>query len=140
MKRQERFKNTEYFNYYNANPKNRITSDCVIRALAVFLAKDYYTVYKELYDTSIKTGYMVNDKKNYEKYLKDQGIEKRKQPRQADNTKYTGKEFIRDLTKANQRYFISIGGHHVTAIKNRQINDIWDCSNKSVGNYWVTED
>ena len=139
MSRQEKYKDTAYFTYYNANPKNRITGDCVIRALSVFLQKDYYDVYKELYDTSIKTGYMVNDKKNYERYLKDMGIEKQKQPRQADNTKYTGKEFIKEIARPGKRYFAHIGGHHVIAIKDGRIYDIWDSSNKSIGNYWVLD-
>ena len=139
MKRQQKYKDTVYFTYYNANPKNRITGDCTIRALSLFLEKDYYTVYKELYDTSLKTGYMLNEKNCYELYLKEMGIEKQKQPRQADNTKYTGKEFIRDITEDNKRYFAKIGGHHVTVIKDRKIIDIWDCSNKSIGNYWVIE-
>ena len=137
MRRQERFKDTLYFTYYNANPKNRLTGDCVVRALSLFLDKDYYTVYKELYDTSLKTGEMLNEKRNYERYLKDQGIVKQKQPRQSDNTKYTGKEFIREITEDNKRYFCKIGTHHVTAIKDRRIYDTWDCTSKAVGNYWV---
>lgn len=139
MKRQEKYKDTPYFAYCNMNPKNRFTGDCVIRALSVFLEKDYYTVYEELYRTSLKTGYMANDKKNYEKYLKELGIEKQPQPRKRDNTKYTGKEFIREIAEDNKRYFAKIGGHHVIAIKGRKIIDTWDASEKTIGNYWTLE-
>lgn len=140
MKRQERFKNTAYFTYHNANPKNRFAGDCVIRSISTFLNKDYYEVYEDLYKTSLKTGYMVNEKQNYEKYLKALGIERQPQPRKWDNTKYTGKEFIEEIAKPNKRYLLKIGGHHVTAIKDGTVYDTWDCTNKSVGNYWSIEE
>lgn len=140
MKRQDKFKDTKYFTYYNANPKNRLTGDCVIRALSVFLQKDYYDVYEELYHTSLKTGYMANDKKNYEKYLDGLGIKKQPQPRKWDNTKYTGKEFINDIAEEGVRYFAKIGGHHVIAIKDRKIYDTWDSTEKTIGNYWIVNE
>lgn len=30
MTRQEKYPNTDTFTYYNANPKNRITGDCML--------------------------------------------------------------------------------------------------------------
>ena len=33
--------NTPSFTYYNANPKNRKTDDCVVRALCTALKQDY---------------------------------------------------------------------------------------------------
>ena len=34
MKRQDKYQDTDYFKFYNANPKNRLAGDCVIRAIA----------------------------------------------------------------------------------------------------------
>lgn len=95
----------------------------------------------------------IYDKKGIETYLKEQGFTKCKQPRKYDRTKYTGKEFCKVLqafgkdpaTYGNEigdgiisapRIVASIGGHHITAIINGKVNDIWDCTGKSIGNYW----
>ena len=56
MKRQDKYQNTRTFQYYNANPKNRITGDCVIRALCTAMGKPYETVYRELFEFSMKNG------------------------------------------------------------------------------------
>lgn len=37
MKRQEKYPETRTFHFHNANPKNRITGDCVTRALCTAL-------------------------------------------------------------------------------------------------------
>lgn len=39
--------------------------------------------------TSIKTGYILNDKHVYEKFLEKHNFEKLKQPRKFNNKKYT---------------------------------------------------
>lgn len=136
MNRKDKYKDTETFTYYNANPKNRITGDCVIRAISTGLNKDYNETLTELYNYQLKTGYMLNDKKCYQKYLDALGYYKEKQPKKEDNTKYTGYEFCKYIAKPNKRYIANIGGHHIVAIVNKKILDIWDSSNKSIGNYW----
>ena len=143
MKRQERYQDTEYFHYQNINPKNRITGDCVVRALALGLDQTYMETYKELFELSLATGYMLNDKKNWQKYLEKKGWTKMKQPRKWDNTKYTAQEFI-DYILPNIYTFYNViskvGSHHVTCIsKGGQVCDIWDCSYEKIGNYWIKE-
>lgn len=133
---------TKYFHYYNANPKNKHTSDCVIRALCgVICEKNYSQICKELLDLSLKTGYFMNSKECYERYLELNGFRKMKQPRRDDGTKYTGKEFCylaQEFTfNYPSRIFAHIGGHHVVAIVEGRIYDIWDSSNGCVGNYYV---
>ena len=121
---------------FNANPKNKKAGDCVIRAISIGLNKDYIEIYKELFETSLKTGYMVNDKKNFEKYLEKQKILKMKMPKRIDNTRYTVKEFVEEIAKPNKTYIINIA-NHLTVVKNGVLYDIWNCGRKSVGNYWV---
>lgn len=137
--RQEKYPETKTFHYYNANPKNRITGDCVFRAFTLGMEQDYNTTVMEMAELMCKTGYALNDTKGENKYLELKGWKKHSQPRKADGTKYTGKEFCRLLADKNKRYIAHIGGHHAVAIVNGKINDIWDSTDGCIGNYWTKE-
>ena len=141
MKREEKYPETKYFKYYNANPKNRITGDCVFRAISNALDQTWEQTVMEMAEFSCKTGYAINDKKGIERYLKSKGWVKYKQPRKEDGTKYTGKEFCEEI-QTHRRWYepqivAMIGGHHIVSIMWGQVQDIWDCTNKTVGNYWM---
>lgn len=121
----------------NTNPKGKKTSDCVIRALARAMGYDYYRVYKDLYEMSLKTGYYLSDKKNYEKLLGVYGYIKVKQPVKRDNTKYVVKEF-NQICCADALITIN---HHITYY-NAAENSIYDLSsfpNAVIRNYFVKE-
>ena len=135
--RTEKYPETRTFHYYNANPKNRITGDCVFRAFALAMQQDYNKTVMEMAKLMCETGYALNDKKGEERYLKLKGWVKHSQPRKADNTKYTGEEFCKKLAKKNQRYIAHIGGHHMVAIVDGKVNDIWDSTDGCIGNYWT---
>ena len=142
MRREEKYPNTSTFYYYNANPKNRITTDCVTRALCTALDIPYNQVVIELAELQCKTGYDTSDKALFDKYLQAKGWTKYKQPRKRDNTKYTGEEFCRELSKENgcfnyKRVVANIGGHHIVAIIDGRVHDIWDSTSKCIGNYWA---
>ena len=142
---------THYFTYVNVNPKNKITSDCVIRALATAMNKTWDEVLTDLYKYSMKYKQMLNCPQLYTKYLKDQGWIKLKQPRKFDNTKYTGREFCEELREGTTfnidghdvtewtNIIAHIGGHHTIAIIDGKINDIWDSSLGCIGNIWIKE-
>lgn len=138
--RTQKYPNTDTYHYYNANPKNRITGDCTFRAIATAMHKPWNEVVMEMAQMSCETGYAINDKKGIERYLAKQGWEKCHQPRKLDNTKYTGKEFIWDIVREYYNdvpIIVSIGGHHLTCVDHNVFCDIWDCTDKSVGNYWI---
>ena len=135
MRRQDKYPETKWFVFENVNPKNRITGDCAVRALTKALGIKYAEALGLLVNMSLKSGYSVADKKNIEKVLDAKGITKQKQPRHEDNTKFTGKEFCEKFNKGT--YICSIGGHHVTVVVDGKIHDIWDCSDKTIGNYWI---
>lgn len=137
MTRQEKYPDTKTFHYYNANPKNRITGDCVFRAFTLAMNQDYNTTVMEMAELMCKTGYAMNDSKGESKYLEMKGWTKHKQPRKPDGTKYTGEEFCKMLAKKNQKYIAHIGGHHVVAIVNCKVWDIWDSTDGCIGNYWT---
>lgn len=140
---------TPYFHYYNVNPKDKCTNDCVIRALAVAMDKTWDEVFNDLVELAKKYKLMPNDDKIYTRYLKANGWVKHKQLRKDDNTKYDGSEFcdyfndeMYDSIKTP--IFARIGTHHVTCFKRIddtfKIWDIWNCSRKYVGVYWTKED
>lgn len=147
--RVEKYPTTDVFQYYNRNPRNRITTDCVIRAISLSLDLPYTTVVMEMAEMQCKTGYDDASKELIDRYLKSKGWVKCKQPRKVDNTKYTGEEFCRKIQhpiycgELNlpgcdwHRIVANIGGHHIVSIVEGKIHDIWDPSHKCVGNIWV---
>lgn len=143
MTRQQKYQDTSTFHFYNAHPKNKITGDCVIRAICTAMGRPYNEVYEELFRYSLKCGYMLNDKKCYERYLEEQGWRKHKQPRKDDNTKYTGEEFCREVKEYTFNYpdhiIAHIGGHHLVAIIYGKVYDIWNSTDGCIGNYWTKE-
>ena len=143
MTRQQKYPETSTFHYHNQNPHNRITTDCVIRAISTATEIPYNQVVMELAELQCKTGYDDGDHKLYDLYLKEKGWIKRKQPRKLDNTKFTGKEFCEALQEdydyalgRTKRIVAHIGGNHVVAIVDAQVWDIWDSTGGCIGNYW----
>lgn len=148
MTRQNKYPETSTFHYHNANPKGRITGDCTFRAISTALGQSWEQTVMEMAEFSCKTGYAINDKKGIERYLKSKGWVKHKQPRKADNTKYTGSEFCKeidcDIMFVGKSIIADIGGHHIVCIKetedlygSHKVWDIWDSTYKCIGNYWT---
>lgn len=128
---------TRYFKYYNANPKGRKTSDCVVRAICTALNQDYSITLVDLTRIQIQTGYSIDEPRCYGKYLEMKGWVKCKQPRNKNGTKIKGKDFY--LVDGVIPCVMHIGGHHLSCIIDGRIHDTWDCSGGCVGNYWVPE-
>lgn len=156
MKRMERYPDTRYFHFNNVNPRNRITGDCVFRAFTLAMEQPYNETVMEMAELMCKTGYAMNDSKGEREYLKQKGWYKLSQPKKPDGTKYTGEEFCHVLQRwlpAKETHYCEwndgiviapriiahIGGHHMVAIIDGVINDIWDSSQGCIGNYWINE-
>ena len=137
--REEKYPNTNTFHYYNANPKNRITGDCVFRAFSFAMSQDYNKTVMEMAELMCNTGYALNDSKGEAKYLELKGWTKHQQPKKSNGTKYTGKEFCEKIADKNKRYIAHIGGHHVVAIVNGKVHDTWNSTDGCIGNYWTKE-
>ncbi len=121
----------------NANPKQwKNEGDCVVRALCKATNLSWEEVYQELCDIGLKKCRMPNSKQVYEEFLKEQGFIKCSMPRHCDNTRYTVREFIE--TFKEELVVISVA-NHLTYAENDYLYDTWDCSFKSVGNYWIKE-
>lgn len=123
------------FEKYNNNPKNKKTSDCVVRALSFATQKPYNQVIDELVEIYKKTGYCFNEKRCYEKYLEQNNFIKYKQPRKVDGSKYLVGEIDKLISKSDL-VVISIA-NHLTAVNTYTLYDLWDCRKKSIGNFWV---
>ena len=143
-KRMRKYPETDTFHYYNANSKNKITGDCVIRAISRATDIPYNDVVMGLAELHCKTGFNMESTECYDRFLKEHGWKKYKQPRQPDNTKYTGKEFCKELFDwfngdVPRKIIAHIGSHHIVAIIDGKVNDIWNSTDGAIGNYWVKE-
>lgn len=143
-------RDTNTFHFYNENPKDNRTGDCVVRAIGLATELGWDEAYKSLCKYGYKKKLMPNDKQCYDKWLQENGWVKHKQPRKWDNTKYTGIEFcklqqnyagsyVHDGVVLSDRIIAHIGGHHLVAIVDGKINDIWYSQDGCIGNYWTKE-
>ena len=126
------------YNNYNCNPKGRKTGDCSTRAVATTLNISWEEALQEQVKWSLKTYYDLTSKQVVEKVLEEWGFVKMKQPRKWNGKKYMVKELDEILTPKQMKegVLVTIANHH-TCIKDGQIQDIWNCGSKSVGNYYV---
>lgn len=146
---QKKYPNTSCFTWYNANPKGKLTTDCVIRAITYATKDTYANTVNNLAKIHVSTGYDASEPKNYGKYLESLGYVKMKQPRKSDNTKYTGWDFCRALSLNPSKLGIStqfydinnivahLGGHHIVAISDKKVVDTWDSTLGTIGNFWI---
>ena len=145
--RLQKHPNTDCFVNYNANPKDKITDDCVIRALSRALGEEWDEVLMGLYAIALKYKYSLTDKKCYERYLKSKGWIKCKQPRKVDNTKYTGKEWCEWLNQHREygeHIIAHIGGHHIVCVAqdvddDYKVFDTWNSTYGCIGNFFIKQ-
>lgn len=139
--RKEMYPDTQTFHYHNENPKNRLTTDCVIRAISKATGLGYIETLKQMTEFQILTGYDSKSTKGIAKFLQSIGWQMVRQPRKYDETKYTGKEFCELIKKGKVPNFsniiANIGGHHIVAIINGKVYDTWDSTHGCIGNYWI---
>ena len=139
---------TQYYHFFNKNPKGRRTTDCVVRAAATVLNQSWEQTYKDLFELGISSGRPPEDDWVVSKYLESKGCLKISQPKKIDGTKFTGEElchliqedcFISNhgMNLSEYNFFINIGTHHCSCIIKGKINDIWNCSYDKVGRMWA---
>lgn len=122
----------------NVNPKGRKTGDCSTRALVGTLGICYEDALQLQMKWSLLDFYDPTSKQTMERVLNQFGYVKMKQPKKPDGTKYMVKEMDKILTKQQMQegVLVTVANHH-TCITNGHIQDIWNCGNKCVGNYYV---
>lgn len=129
-----------YYKYINLNPKDRKVDDCVVRAIANATNQSWEQTVREMTEMGIKKGCLLNDPKLIPLYLKSKGFSQMNEPRKSDNTKMTVREWLgsRDGWLWHSYKIVAVvGSHHITAIIDNQVQDIWDCSKKKMHKWWV---
>lgn len=149
-KRRQKYPDTKWFRYNNVNPKGKVTTDCVYRAISNAMQIPYSQVALEMTELQIETGYDTGESRLIDKYITSKGWKKHSQPKQYDcdsdsMKKFTGKQFVDYLTSFNtsvsvkefDRVIMNIGSEHLSCVINGKIEDIWNCSNNCVGVWWT---
>lgn len=149
-RRRAKYPDTEFFRYHNVNPKNKITTDCVYRAISNAMQLPYEQVAREMTEMQISTGWDTGESRLIDKYIQSKGWKKHAQPKQYDCNsdsmkKFTGKQFVNYLNSFNtvikvkefSRVIMNIGSEHLSCIIDGKIEDIWNCSNNCVGIWWT---
>ena len=119
------------FKKYNANPKGKKTTDCVIRAISKALnkkwedvAEELFQLSKEMYSTQVSTDV-------YTKYLEKYKTISVKYDTSKGKKRYT----IKDVCDMKGTYIIKTSGH-LSVVKDGHLYDTWDCSKKSAYKIW----
>lgn len=138
-----------YFRKINVNPKNRITQDCVIRALSLFLNQDYYKVLDDLFDIYKSTGFHIADPVCFMIYLKRITTLVRtniiKEPVTLDefcekiNTKSLDKFPNMTVNNCN-KVLVLLGNTHLTYIENGYVLDTYKHSTMNVTAYYTVKE
>ena len=152
-----------YFREYNTNPKGKITQDCVIRSLALFLNRPYDIVLDDLINIYKTTGYHSADPVCFMFYLlqissiKKQDVAFASKLKLVDlceflNTICTQQIILPDtqnhsefsgITHKNcNKLLVLLENTHLTFLENSVIIDTWNCSCLRVISYfyYLSED
>ena len=146
-KRKKKHPDTKWFHYNNVNPKGKVTTDCVYRAISNAMQLPYAQVAREMTEMQIETGWDTGESRLIDRYITSKGWTKHSQPYRYDDydkkKKYTGKEFVEYLSKMPKnvksfdRVIMNIGAEHLSCAINGKIEDIWNCSGYCVGVWWT---
>lgn len=136
----------KYFKFTNINPKHRITQDCVIRAISLFLNQDYYKTLRDLIEIYLDTGFHIADPVCFMIYLKS-----RENLMRTDITEepFTLRSFCESLNVGKLEKFQNITDQnchkilvlleniHLTYLENGTILDTCNYSNMKVTAYFT---
>lgn len=135
-RREDKYPDTPYFTYHNANTHNHKTTDCVVRALCTATHMSWEDCATELFNIGVKRGYTMTEDRVIEKFLENHGFYKMREPRKEDNTKMKVTEFL-DKINYHKTVVANVGTHHIVAIMDGRVHDIWDSSHQTMHKYWV---
>lgn len=119
----------------NANPKNKKTSDCAVRAVCQACNISYQEAAKRLFDEWMATGVEMTQPQTFRTILERSGFVKQKKPFHKDGSTYSVAELI-DEYGDNAIMVIQVANHW-TVSKGHTLIDLWDCSRKSVYGFFI---
>jgi len=113
--------------YFNNNPKEKNTGDCVIRAVSKALGVSWLQAYMDLYVLGMQLGDLANSDAVWTAYLKNKGFKKRIIPDTCPDC-YTVGQFAADHDEGV--YVLGTGSHAVTVVSG-DVYDAWDSRNET---------
>lgn len=120
------------YKFLNPNPRNILTGDCVIRALAIALDKDWDDIFLELMVTAYEMKDMPSSNNVWAYFLHKEGFERNVIPDICPNC-VTIRDFANDTPKGI--YILGTGTHVVTVIDGIYY-DTWDSGDEIPIFYW----
>ena len=114
-----------YINF-NANPKNNLVGDCVIRAISTVLDKSWEEVYIDICIQGYISFDMPSSNAVWGAYLKNNGFIRKIIPNTCPDC-YTVNDFCIDNPKG--RYVLCTGSHAIAVI-NGNVIDTWNSTNE----------
>ena len=119
------------FHYLNHNPRDNLTGDCVIRAIAIAQDKEWDDVFLELVTYAYSMKDMPSSNNVWGYYLHNHGYKRHNIPDICPNC-----VTIRDFVENTGGNYILGTGTHVVAVKNGVYYDTWDSGNEIPIYYW----
>lgn len=123
------------FIQYNPNPEGKYVGDCVIRALAKILNKDWESVYIEVITQGYYDYDMPSSNAVWGNVLKHNGFHRHIIPDTCPEC-YTVIDFCIEHPYGE---YILATGTHVIAVENGNYYDAWDSGNEVPIYYWHRE-
>lgn len=121
--------------YYNPNPLNKKTTDCVIRMLCKVLGLDWTMSYLELSTVVLSEYEMPSSNYIWETLLLEHGFKKRLLP-----TTCPVCMKVRDFVNLHRDgTFVLCTGSHVVAAIDGKYYDAWDSGDEVVAYYFVKQ-
>ena len=111
---------------YNPNPQNKITGDCVVRAISIAEGISWDEAFKRLTDKAYTEKSMPSINPTWADYLEDHGYILFGLPNTCPRC-YTVRQFTRDYPFGT--YVLGTGEHAVAVIDGNYI-DTWDSGNE----------
>lgn len=135
------------FRFTHQNPAGNYIGDCVIRGLASSMGITWHETVDGLIKCTNYSRIIINTTEVFSKFLADNGYVKHKQLR-LNGRCMKGTAFCEEMSRNYQhgeRIFAFSGRSHVVAVMptlengkyNYYIEDTWDSSGRTIGEYWV---
>lgn len=121
------------YEFTNLNPRYKREPDCVVNTIGLALDMDWQDTYVDIVNFCIPLYLNHSGKRGIQRYLMSRGYDMSAMPTHCDKTRYTVAEFALELNVGT--YILSVA-NHLTLVREGVILDTWNCSHKSVGNYW----
>ena len=120
------------YKFYNPNPNDKFTDDCVIRAISKFLDQSWDTTYIELFKFAYQEKDMMNKDSIWGMFLDELGYKRHAIPDTCPYC-YTIKDFCKDHPNGS---FIVGTGTHVVAVIDGDYYDTGDTETYTPIYYW----